>query len=150
MNKQIRNIAIVLPTVLSMISCGTTDFSSSRAKKEAKEEAFVETPLHEGVYRSVPNAGVPSRSHPNVHFGPFLKPDPNLDHSTDAEYPKKGIVYHVTDDDTLASIASAQNSRISWIIQANRLQNPYSLKEGEPIFVPLENQSPTSRSRTTR
>ena len=53
------------------------------------------------------------------------------------DYPKMGITYVVKSGDTLGKIAKANNSKIKWIQDANKISDPNrGLKVGESIFIP--------------
>jgi signal transduction histidine kinase len=55
------------------------------------------------------------------------------------DYPETGISYLVEPGDTLSQIAAANDSRVSWIRDANRIVNAArDLRAGETIFVPQE------------
>jgi len=85
---------------------------------------------------------------PNVRFRPFenfpdkregeLETEPKAIESTEENYPREGVIYKVEEGDTIFSIANDQNSKPSWIVQANRLKGADSLKEGETLFIPIK------------
>ena len=53
------------------------------------------------------------------------------------DYPKMGITYTVKAGDTLGKIARANNSKIKWIQDANKISDPNrGLRIGESIFIP--------------
>ena len=53
------------------------------------------------------------------------------------DYPKMGITYTVKSGDTLGKIARANNSKIKWIQDANKIEDPNrGLRVGESIFIP--------------
>lgn len=55
------------------------------------------------------------------------------------DYPRTGINYLVKPGDTLSGIASRNNSRTSWIRDANKIVDPSrDLLAGQTIFVPQE------------
>jgi LysM repeat protein len=47
-------------------------------------------------------------------------------------------MYIVKRGDTLSSIAKANRSRVSWIVEANEIENPRDLQSGRKIFIPQE------------
>ena len=53
-------------------------------------------------------------------------------------YPKSGIHYTVQSGDTLSKIAQQSGSRISYIINANKIPNPNRLQVGKELFVPVD------------
>tara|TARA_R100000027_G_scaffold54802_4_gene43906 strand:+ start:4133 stop:4744 length:612 start_codon:yes stop_codon:yes gene_type:complete len=56
------------------------------------------------------------------------------------DYPKDGIMYDVQSGDTISGIASKNNSRVSWIRNANKIVDASrDLRAGATIFVPQEN-----------
>ncbi|MFP4353397.1 MAG: LysM peptidoglycan-binding domain-containing protein [Puniceicoccaceae bacterium] len=55
------------------------------------------------------------------------------------DYPKGGIMYLVEPGDTISGIASRNNSRSSWIRDANKIVDASrDLRAGDTIFVPQE------------
>ena len=55
------------------------------------------------------------------------------------DYPKDGIMYLVEPGDTISGIASRNNSRSSWIRDANKIVDASrDLRAGDTIFVPQE------------
>ena len=52
------------------------------------------------------------------------------------DYPKNGIPYEVQSGDSLSKIASKYKSKVSYIINANRLANPNALQVGQTLFIP--------------
>lgn len=53
-------------------------------------------------------------------------------------YPKDGIVYTVQIGDTLSKIAQAHASKVTYIQNANRIEDPKKIKVGEVLFVPQD------------
>ena len=54
-------------------------------------------------------------------------------------YPKSGIYYKVQTGDTMSKIAKESGSRISYIINANKIPNPDRLQVGKELFIPVDN-----------
>lgn len=55
------------------------------------------------------------------------------------DYPKDGIMYDVQSGDTISGIAAKNNSRVSWIRNANKIVDASrDLRAGATIFVPQE------------
>ena len=54
------------------------------------------------------------------------------------DYPKQGIEYTVKLGDTLGKISKKFNSKISWIKNANKMNNPDKLTPGEILFIPQQ------------
>ena len=55
------------------------------------------------------------------------------------EYPKdRGFVHKVGKGETVSSIAKKHNSKVSWIINANRISDPTKVHVGKALFVPQQ------------
>ncbi len=54
-------------------------------------------------------------------------------------YPKSGIYYKVQTGDTISKIAKESGSKISYIINANKIPNPDRLMVGKELFIPVDN-----------
>ena len=55
------------------------------------------------------------------------------------EYPKeRGFVHKVGKGETVSSIAKKHNSKVSWIINANRISDPTKVHVGKELFVPQQ------------
>ncbi len=54
-------------------------------------------------------------------------------------YPKMGIYYKVKSGDSLSKIAKEAGSKISYIINANKIPEPDQLQVGKELFVPIDN-----------
>ena len=65
------------------------------------------------------------------------RPQAEMPKSFGDDYPKMGITYTVKSGDTLGKIARANNSKIKWIQDANKIADPNrGLRVGESIFIP--------------
>lgn len=65
------------------------------------------------------------------------RPQAEMPKSFGDDYPKMGITYVVKSGDTLGKIARANNSKIKWIQDANKIADPNrGLRVGESIFIP--------------
>lgn len=65
------------------------------------------------------------------------RPQASMPTSFGDDYPKMGITYTVKSGDTLGKIARANNSKIKWIQDANKIEDPNrGLRVGESIFIP--------------
>ncbi|MCB1123216.1 MAG: LysM peptidoglycan-binding domain-containing protein [Verrucomicrobiae bacterium] len=54
-------------------------------------------------------------------------------------FPETGIFYVVKSGDTISKIATEAGSRISYIINANKIPDPDRLQVGEKLFIPIDN-----------
>ncbi|MBC9866934.1 MAG: LysM peptidoglycan-binding domain-containing protein [Opitutae bacterium] len=54
-------------------------------------------------------------------------------------YPKSGIYYKVQTGDTISKIAKESGSKVSYIINANKIPNPDRLMVGKELFIPVDN-----------
>jgi LysM repeat protein len=52
------------------------------------------------------------------------------------DYPKNGFVHIVEKGETVSSIAQKYKSKVSWIIDANRISDPTKVFVGRELFVP--------------
>ena len=59
---------------------------------------------------------------------------PGASFSTD--YPKNGFVHKVEKGETVSSIAVKYSSKIKWIIDSNRINDPTKVFVGKELFVP--------------
>jgi len=57
-------------------------------------------------------------------------------------FPKGGVPYTVKKGDSVASIAAKYKSKIPYILNANKIADPKSLREGQPLFIPQDNPDP--------
>lgn len=65
------------------------------------------------------------------------RPQASMPTTFSDNYPKMGITYTVKSGDTLGKIARANNSKIKWIQDANKIEDPNrGLRVGESIFIP--------------
>lgn len=65
------------------------------------------------------------------------RPQASMPATFSDDYPKMGITYTVKSGDTLGKIARANNSKIKWIQDANKIEDPNrGLRVGESIFIP--------------
>ena len=66
--------------------------------------------------------------------GPSTNGAPGASFSTD--YPKNGFVHKVEKGETVSSIAVKYSSKIKWIIDSNRINDPTKVFVGKELFVP--------------
>ncbi len=52
------------------------------------------------------------------------------------DFPQTGFTYVVKSGDTVGKIARANNSKIKWILDANKISDPSKLQVGDSIFIP--------------
>ena len=56
--------------------------------------------------------------------------------SFNQDYPQSGFVHKVKSGETVSSIAKKYDSKVSWIINANQIQDPKKVYVGKELFVP--------------
>lgn len=50
----------------------------------------------------------------------------------------KGVPYTVKSGDTLSAIASKLNSRVPWIVNANKIADPTRIQVGQTLYIPIQ------------
>jgi LysM repeat protein len=79
-------------------------------------------------------AAVAASPEPTDRAGPAAHPGTGAAFS--ADFPKEGVNYTVQPGDTLALIAKKTHSRISDIVNANKLSDPSRIQAGQELFIP--------------